>query len=285
MRRYPSNTTHPPMHCSIQRSGPRCSSGARMSHCPDWRSKQRAWPTCMPSRIRPNRAGWRTRCAWRVFAEPAHFADRSTGAYGYASPRAADGLAMIAFRGTQPDDPKRTCWPTWPCCRRPGPAATCIRVRPGGRIAGDAGAAMAFERRPASQAAAALRPQPRGGRGDDIRRPDRTDRRHHDRLSARRRHRLHRFAAGARHDAHRQLRRRRADLAARHHLLPPCRQAALHRQGRPCCTTTRKPRSCSRTGSRDRPRTPRVLAQPRPDALPARALTDHSPVNYLRAFF
>lgn len=40
------------------------------------------------------------------FAEPAIFSDPATGACGYASLRARDGLAMLAFRGTQPDDPK-----------------------------------------------------------------------------------------------------------------------------------------------------------------------------------
>lgn len=40
------------------------------------------------------------------FGEPASFFDPATGAYAYAALRARDGLAMLAFRGTQPDDPK-----------------------------------------------------------------------------------------------------------------------------------------------------------------------------------
>ena len=40
------------------------------------------------------------------FGAPDTFFDPATGAYAYASLRAMDGLAMIAFRGTQPDDPK-----------------------------------------------------------------------------------------------------------------------------------------------------------------------------------
>lgn len=40
------------------------------------------------------------------FGETAIFVDRGTGACGYASLRASDGLALIAFRGTQSDDPR-----------------------------------------------------------------------------------------------------------------------------------------------------------------------------------
>lgn len=40
------------------------------------------------------------------FGEPVTFFDRATGAYAFGSIRAQDGLAMLAYRGTQPDDPR-----------------------------------------------------------------------------------------------------------------------------------------------------------------------------------
>ncbi|MDM0017339.1 lipase family protein [Variovorax saccharolyticus] len=40
------------------------------------------------------------------FGAPATFFDLATGAYAYASLRPGDGLAMLAFRGAQPDEPK-----------------------------------------------------------------------------------------------------------------------------------------------------------------------------------
>lgn len=40
------------------------------------------------------------------FTDPAFFVDAATGSYAYCAQRPSDGLAMVAFRGTEPDDPR-----------------------------------------------------------------------------------------------------------------------------------------------------------------------------------
>jgi hypothetical protein len=219
------------------------------------------------------------------FAQPAHFVDHATGAYGYASLRARDGLAMMAFRGTQPGDPNDlmadlallpTPWARGHVHSGFGHAAESLESQVLQWLSNGAphrsrlllcghslGAALA------TIFAGLVEPtdvitigSPRVGDIDFI-----------DSLPARAMTRIVNCA-----DVVPTL---PPGITAYHHvgrLLYIDQDGVLH--DNPETPFVLKDRLTGKAAH-----AARMLAQPRPDALPARALTDHSPANYLRAFF
>ena len=219
------------------------------------------------------------------FAAPTHFVDRATGAYGYGSLRAADGLALLAFRGRQPDDPKDlmadlallpTPWAGGQVHSRFARAAVSLEApllhwlssaashRRRLLLCGHSlGAALA------TLFAGLVEPSdvitigsPRVGDIDFI-----------DSLPARAMTRIVNCA-----DVVPTL---PPGITAYHHvgkLLYIDKDGALH--DNPETPFVLKDRLTGQAGH-----AARVLAQPCEQTLPARALADHAPINYLRAFF
>ena len=221
------------------------------------------------------------------FGAPVSFSDDDTGACAFCALRASDGLAMVAFRGTQPDNPsdvitdlkflpspsgtgrvhlRASSRPRTHCARRSCSGST---RKPGGAGSSSCAATASGQRWRRSSLAwshpAPSSPSARPGSATGSS--------------------LTRCRPAA-------VMTRASSIAPT--WFPRCRRASL-RIGTwaPCSISTAMARYMSRPtrGSWCRTRSPatpttfkRLIAHRGLDVVPVRLLSDHSPINYVRAF-